>query len=545
MNLFCLILFLSVTALWFFTNEYGTLMGVYEPTCAIPRRTLGWIVSAGLLLALWHCGKGAGDVGKVLHESTTGTLACLDIVFMTLSVLIVLTVMSFFRIRGSAGWAILGSLSAFNIMTGEGFHPGWSHALSFIAAPVMSFALSALILKIFKLIFSKVRMHMITISYYMRLLVIISIILTIYTLGLNWGGLLFGIGNMINGDNVHVVSVLAVIGIIMFIFLHLGKPQSDEPSGIFADFSIYTVLSVGFSVAAVLMYFSFDVSTSLIGLYPVPLPVASIVFSAIAGAEVAQKSRLIDNSEYVKEVIAFIAAPGCSLVLTYITLHMTAGDATDHTMDFVVIGIAVVVLIALAFAGYARRQIRQKEATERLVYAQQQQIYENSRALNDMELKVVLSENQALHNAIEMKRQEVMNVALSIVEQREYLESLNSIVKQLSMTSDGREKDRLISELGASLKQRLSYDRDVDSQYFYAQAESLHEDFNAKLSENFPLLTTQERRLATLLRLGFSSKYIATLMNITPKSVEISRYRLRQKLGLSKGDNLVNYIKSI
>jgi DNA-binding NarL/FixJ family response regulator len=162
-----------------------------------------------------------------------------------------------------------------------------------------------------------------------------------------------------------------------------------------------------------------------------------------------------------------------------------------------------------------------------------------------MELKVVLSENQALHNAIEMKRQEVMNVALSIVEQREYLESLNSLVKQLSMTSDGREKDRLISELGASLRQRLSYDRDIDSQYFYAQAESLHEDFNAKLSENFPDLTQQEKRLATLLRLGFSSKYIATLMNITPKSVEISRYRLRQKLGLSKGENLVNYIKSI
>jgi DNA-binding NarL/FixJ family response regulator len=214
-------------------------------------------------------------------------------------------------------------------------------------------------------------------------------------------------------------------------------------------------------------------------------------------------------------------------------------------MDFVVIGIAVVILIALAFAGYARRQSIQKEATERLVYAQQQQIYENSRALSDMELKVVLSENQALHNAVEMKRQEVMNVALSIVEQREYLESLNSLVKQLSMTSDGREKDRLISELGASLRQRLSYDRDIDSQYFYAQAESLHEDFNAKLSENFPDLTQQEKRLATLLRLGFSSKYIATLMNITPKSVEISRYRPRQKLGLSKGENLVNYIKSI
>ena len=144
-----------------------------------------------------------------------------------------------------------------------------------------------------------------------------------------------------------------------------------------------------------------------------------------------------------------------------------------------------------------------------------------------------------------MKRQEVMNVALSIVEQKEFLESLDDMAERMAKTDDMKEKDRLISELRLALKQRLSFDSDVDSQYFHAQAESLHEDFNAKLSENFPKLTQQERRLATLLRLGFSSKYIATLMNITPKSVEISRYRLRQKLGLSRGDNLVNYIKSL
>ena len=160
-------------------------------------------------------------------------------------------------------------------------------------------------------------------------------------------------------------------------------------------------------------------------------------------------------------------------------------------------------------------------------------------------MKVILAENQALHSSIEMKKQEVRNVALSIVEQKEYLESLNSIVKKLSKTKDEGERDMLIAELKVSLRQRLSYDRDVDSQYFAAQAENIHEDFNAKMMKNFPDLTQQERRLATLLRLGFSSKYIATLLNITPKSVEISRYRLRQKLGLSKGDNLVNFIKSI
>ena len=70
-------------------------------------------------------------------------------------------------------------------------------------------------------------------------------------------------------------------------------------------------------------------------------------------------------------------------------------------------------------------------------------------------------------------------------------------------------------------------------------------NINMRLKEAFPNLTESERKLAILLRQGFSSKYIATLMNITPKSVEISRYRLRTKLGLRRSDNLVQFIKSI
>ena len=321
--------------------------------------------------------------------------------------------------------------------------------------------------------------------------------------------------------------------------------RSEEPSGLFADFSIYAVLSVGLSVAATFMFFSFDGTTSLVLLAPVPLSASTLVMAAVTGVELVQKQLLLPREEYANEAVGFVVAPLGSFILTFLIIAVIDADVQNQLDDFAVMAAASAVLMTLAFAGYVRIQRRQREATEKLVYTQQQQIYEHSRALNDMELKVVISENQALHNAVEMKRQEVMNVALSIVEQREYLESLNALVAMLDKADDTNERERLISELKSSLKQRLSYDRDVDSQYFYAQAESLHEDFNAKLSENFPDLTPQERRLATLLRLGFSSKYIATLMNITPKSVEISRYRLRQKLGLDKGSNLVNFIKSI
>ncbi|MFN3554976.1 MAG: LuxR C-terminal-related transcriptional regulator [Bacteroidales bacterium] len=48
-----------------------------------------------------------------------------------------------------------------------------------------------------------------------------------------------------------------------------------------------------------------------------------------------------------------------------------------------------------------------------------------------------------------------------------------------------------------------------------------------------------------LVRLNLSSKEIATLMNISPKSVEIARYRLRKKLGLRERESMGDLLKSI
>ena len=380
----------------------------------------------------------------------------------------------------------------------------------------------------------------------MRFAVIAGVVLFALAVGLNWGGYVIGFSTMVSGaDSALILPVVLVAAVSSMLVQFRKNIHTEESDGIYKDFNIYAVISVGFSVAFTLIFFSFEKTTSCMGLLPAPLSVMSLVMASILAAGFAQKSTLVNAEECGRELLAYIATPLGAFLIAYFLFHIISEDGQNMMMNFLVMTSAFIVLIALSFVGYVRVQRYQHELKDKLVYTQQQQIYEHTRALNDMELKVVLSENQALHNAVEMKKQEVMNVALSIVEQREYLESLNDIVSSLSKVDDPKEKDKLIAELKSSLKQRLSHDRDIDSQYFYAQAESLHEDFNAKLTENFPNLTQQERRLATMLRLGFSSKYIATLMNITPKSVEINRYRLRQKLGLSRGDNLVNYIKSI
>lgn len=536
-----IILFVIVAALWFFINEFPALFGIYVPTRAV-RSTLFKIIVAVTLTGSVAISS-SGDISSSIQTHFSNIIVDdQSLLLVILAAFITLLVLKLFSINGSAIYALIGALEAYRIASNQ--VADMHIFISFAAAPVAAFIISASLRYICKLTLDRCHIHIITLSHYLRYAVISGLIILAFAVGLNWGGFLFGGSTLIGDSQISWVVIILVVALSTLFLSSFIKTDSDESTGRFGDCSIYTVLATGYSVAITMILFSFDTVVGKIGLTPAPLSAGSLLLAAIAGTEIVQKARVVENDEYTREGLAMVIAPLGSMLVAYSILHLT-GRNEEKLVDFTVMAAAMAVLASLFFVGYVRRQKAQKEATDRLVYSQQQQIYEHSRALNDMELKVILSENQALHNAVEMKRQEIMNVALSIVEQREYLESLTDMVKQLSAISDDKERNDMISQLSASLKQRLSHERDVDSQYFYAQAESLHEDFSAKLAENFPSLTPQDRRLATLLRLGFSSKYIATLMNITPKSVEISRYRLRQKLGLSKGDNLVNFIKSI
>ena len=542
MAIFCLILLLSVMTLWFLASEPIAFFGVYMPTCALRDRDFKVLFILCLLISVF-CSYG-GAVHRLFYNNIgIYNIDTTDVLVMVISSSIVLLALKFFSARSSVIYAALGALYACQVTDGHVHLADWTFAIALIAAPVMAFALSALIRLLLRLVISRVTAHLITLSYYMRCAVIISVILSTFAIGLNWGGLLFVMSDIVKSSS--FIPVFVVTGAALLMYIFKGWDRLHESSAVFADFSAYAVVSVGLSLAVTMLFFSMETTTSIIGLCPVPLSASVLVMASVAGAQFAQRTPLVEGAELRMPFVTMFAVPVATFVLAYVMFRLVGSAPQDEMVKFVVVSVSVIIMSALLFISYLRNLQNRWKATDRLVYAQQRQIYERSKALGDMELKVILSENKALHDAVEMKRQEVMNVALSIVEQKEFLESLNDKVKSLAQTDDVKEKDRLTEELGMAIRQRLSYDRDVDSQYFYSQAESLHEDFNAKLSENFPHLTQQEKRLATLLRLGFSSKYIATLMNITPKSVEISRYRLRQKLGLGKGDNLVNFIKSI
>ena len=69
--------------------------------------------------------------------------------------------------------------------------------------------------------------------------------------------------------------------------------------------------------------------------------------------------------------------------------------------------------------------------------------------------------------------------------------------------------------------------------------------FIKKLKSLHPNLTPKDLRLCAYLRLNLVSKEIAPLLNISARSVEIKRYRLRKKMNLPHEKSLVEYILEI
>jgi len=141
------------------------------------------------------------------------------------------------------------------------------------------------------------------------------------------------------------------------------------------------------------------------------------------------------------------------------------------------------------------------------------------------------------------QKRELTNFALNLIQKNELLEKIQGSVKKIKRLDDVSKKEEATGLMLKEIDQSLNIDRERKS--FYLHIEETNSDFFLKLEQNFVSLTRKEKQLAALLRLNLSTKEIALLQNISPKSVEMNRYRLRQKMGLEGGESLTDFINTI
>ncbi|KAG1648878.1 Ribosomal protein L11 methyltransferase [Nymphon striatum] len=150
--------------------------------------------------------------------------------------------------------------------------------------------------------------------------------------------------------------------------------------------------------------------------------------------------------------------------------------------------------------------------------------------------KIVQINNEKLKEEVNSKNRELAISTMSIIKKNEFL---NAIKDQLKVSADNPQVKAVIKTIDRNIN------NSDDWKFFEDAFNNADKDFLKKVKNLHPELTSNDLRLCAYLRLNLSSKEIAPLLNISVRSVEVKRYRLRKKMNLPHEDGLADYIMQV
>lgn len=146
-------------------------------------------------------------------------------------------------------------------------------------------------------------------------------------------------------------------------------------------------------------------------------------------------------------------------------------------------------------------------------------------------------ERHILELEIKSKSSEVVGKSLSIAKQSEMIENIQEILDHET------DVNTLKSAIKKAIKSNAANKHEWET--FEENLNQIHNQFSNNLSQKYPNLTSKDIKLCIYLKMNLSSKEIAPLVNISFRSIEIQRYRLRKKMNLAKEENLSKFLLSI
>jgi hypothetical protein len=181
----------------------------------------------------------------------------------------------------------------------------------------------------------------------------------------------------------------------------------------------------------------------------------------------------------------------------------------------VLIGVIALVFVAAGFLIFLQTQKKYRKAN------QDKEVYEN-------EAKKFNQEKEILESELEVKDKQLATETMYRIQKNEIIKE---VVQKLTL-AQRQQKKELHKELAEAIKGLESAMDNASWDDFEHRFLQVHQGFYENLEQQYPKLTTNERRLCAFLKLGMNSKEISALTGQSLKSIDMSRYRLRKKLGI-------------
>jgi len=192
-----------------------------------------------------------------------------------------------------------------------------------------------------------------------------------------------------------------------------------------------------------------------------------------------------------------------------------------------------ILIILILYQGYRFQKRRYKGKEKKLEKAKQEELAQKQNELQELKEDQIQSELSHVNNLLAAS-------TMNLVVKNEFMENIKEELKEVNLIAEVSERrialKKIVKEIDKALKLQ------EDWKQFEHRFDRVHGDFLTRLTSEFLDLTPGEQKLAAFLRLKMDTKEIASLMSVTLRGVEVSRYRLRKKLGLETYQNLSKFI---
>lgn len=207
--------------------------------------------------------------------------------------------------------------------------------------------------------------------------------------------------------------------------------------------------------------------------------------------------------------------------------------AFTERRNFLYIGLGVAIFAALAFLliSYNYRlkaSIRKQELID----------MEKEEATLKVKLKEAETNQLLAEQALMRERQERLEKEL-LAEQLQKQEK-SQLMEMLT--------DKNATTGNEQIKRMIKRQQQLDEEYEGHKTDfvEVHSAFFDRLQQqSTDSLTRLDMKYCSYILMGLSTKEISARLGIEPKSIRMARYRIKQKLGLGKDDNLDNFIMSL
>jgi len=205
-------------------------------------------------------------------------------------------------------------------------------------------------------------------------------------------------------------------------------------------------------------------------------------------------------------------------------------NSKQKTMSILIAILAICLAIFMCFLLNYKQKIN-KQTTELLTAEKQETEY--ILRLEQEERNRLKAEQELTH----LQQEQLQQKALATTLQLQYKNSFINDLKEKIKDNSNINIDRLLKD------ERLANDDFNETKNVIQEVHPLFFIKLRNLSSN--RLTNQDLKYAAYFYLKMDNQQIAKILKIEPKTVRMAKYRLKQKIGLDKDDDLQQFIQNI